>query len=104
MAQVELLPQTQQRAPGRPADACIMVIFGAAGDLTRRKLIPALYNLAKAELLSHEFAVLGVAHNPMSDDDFRKKLSDEIKEYAGSAVDQGIWKWFDQRLCYITGD
>ena len=41
-----------------------MVIFGAAGDLTRRKLIPALYNLAKAQLLSREFAIVGVAHSP----------------------------------------
>jgi glucose-6-phosphate 1-dehydrogenase len=45
-----------------------MVIFGGAGDLTRRKLIPALYNLAKADLLSRELAILGIAHSPMSDD------------------------------------
>jgi len=103
MAQAEVLSKPQ-RPPGRVADPCIMVIFGAAGDLTRRKLIPALYNLAKAQLLSHEFAILGVAHSPMSDDDFRKKLGDEIKEYAGNDVDQDIWKWFDERLHYVTGD
>ena len=78
MAQVETPPQTQQRAPGRPADPCIMVIFGAAGDLTRRKLIPALYNLAKAQLLSREFAIVGVSHNRMSDAEFRDKLADDI--------------------------
>ena len=46
---------------GRCGDSCVMVIFGAAGDLTRRKLIPSLYNLAKHKLLSREFAVIGVA-------------------------------------------
>ena len=103
MAQAEVLPRTQ-RVSGRPADPCIMVIFGAAGDLTQRKLIPALYNLAKAELLSREFAILGLAHNPMSDDDFRKKLADDIRHYAGNEIDQEIWDWFNSRLYYLTGD
>jgi glucose-6-phosphate 1-dehydrogenase len=81
-----------------------MVIFGAAGDLTRRKLIPALYNLAKAELLSREFAILGVAHNPMSDDDFRNKLSEDVKKYAGQDIDSNLWEWFTSRLYYMQGD
>jgi glucose-6-phosphate 1-dehydrogenase len=104
MAQVELLPQTQQRAPGRPGDPCIMVIFGAAGDLTRRKLVPALYNLAKAQLLSREFAILGISHNKMSDEQFRDKLSDDIKHYAGSDIDSDIWEWFTRRLYYTTAE
>src|SRR5438874_1782394 len=103
MAQAEVLTKPQ-RPPGRVADPCIMVIFGAAGDLTRRKLVPALYNLAKAELLSREFAILGVAHSPMSDDDFRKKLADDIRQYAGSDIDREIWEWFNRRLYYMTGD
>src|SRR3954464_14706410 len=103
MAQAEVLSKPQ-RPPGRVADPCIMVIFGAAGDLTRRKLVPALYNLAKAELLSREFAILGVAHNQMSDDDFRKKLADDIKQYAGSDIDRNIWEWFNRRLYYMTAD
>jgi glucose-6-phosphate 1-dehydrogenase len=104
MAQVETLPQTQQRTPGRPADPCIMVIFGAAGDLTRRKLIPALYNLAKAQLLSREFAIVGVSHNKMSDDEFRKKLADDIHQYAGDGVDSDIWEWFTRRLYYVAAE
>ncbi len=103
MAEAEVLPRIQ-RTPGRPADPCIMVIFGAAGDLTRRKLIPALYNLAKAELLSREFAIVGIAHSPMSTEDFRKKLADDIRHYAGSEVDPGIWEWFTSRLYYITAE
>ncbi|HEY7351639.1 MAG TPA: glucose-6-phosphate dehydrogenase [Terriglobales bacterium] len=104
MAQAELLPQTQQRTPGRPADPCIMVIFGAAGDLTCRKLIPALYNLAKAQLLSREFAILGVSHNNMSDEEFRKKLGDDIKHYAGDDIDSDVWEWLTQRLYYKTAE
>jgi len=81
-----------------------MVIFGAAGDLTRRKLVPALYNLAKAQLLSREFAIVGISHNPMSDEDFRKKVSDDIRHYAGSDLDPGLAEWFDRRMYYLTAD
>jgi glucose-6-phosphate 1-dehydrogenase len=104
MAQADVLPRTQQRSPGRPADPCIMVIFGAAGDLTRRKLIPALYNLAKAQLLSREFAILGVAHSPMSTEDFRNKLSEDIRHYTGSDIDSDIWEWFTRRLYYVSAE
>ena len=81
-----------------------MVIFGASGDLTRRKLIPALYNLAKNELLSREFAVIGVARAPMSTEDFRKKVSEDIKQFATGKVDPDIWEWFVRRMYYLSGD
>jgi glucose-6-phosphate 1-dehydrogenase len=102
MAQAEMLPLTQRG--GRVADPCTMVIFGAAGDLTKRKLIPALYNLAKADLLAEEFAIIGVAHNPMSNEEFTKKIVQDIKDYAGKDVDQKICDWFAQRLSYVTAD
>ncbi|MBO0911190.1 MAG: glucose-6-phosphate dehydrogenase, partial [Acidobacteria bacterium] len=104
MAQVELLPQARQRTPGRPGDACIMVIFGAAGDLTRRKLVPALYNLAKAQLLSREFAMVGISHTPLSDEDFRKKVVDDIRHYAGNDADSDLVEWFDRRIYYLSAD
>jgi glucose-6-phosphate 1-dehydrogenase len=53
-------------APEQPGDPCVMVIFGASGDLTKRKLIPALYNLTRENLLSKEFAVVGCARREMS--------------------------------------
>ena len=56
-----------------------MVIFGAAGDLTKRKLIPALYNLKHSKLLSDQFAVLGIARAEMSDEEFRAHLRDDMK-------------------------
>jgi len=86
MALTEAQPATTGQPIGRPGDPCVMVIFGAAGDLTRRKLIPALYNLAKYQLLSREFAVVGIARSGMSTEDFRKKISEEIKEFATTAL------------------
>ena len=81
------MPAPHSDDRGKPADPCVMVIFGAAGDLTQRKLIPALYNLAKAELLPREFAIVGLARGAMSTEDFRKKVSDDIQHYAGKDVD-----------------
>src|SRR5206468_8193415 len=62
------------------------------------------YNLTKAQLLSREFAIVGVAHNAMSTDDFRKKLSEDIRRYAGSEIDPDIWEWFTRRIYYVTAE
>ena len=61
MVQIAEQPTAATPRIGKQGDPCVMVIFGAAGDLTARKLIPALYNLARAGLLSRNFAVVGVA-------------------------------------------
>src|SRR2546422_408117 len=71
---------------------CIMVIFGAAGDLTKRKLIPALYNLKKGDLLSDNFAVIGVARAELNDEEFRRRLRDDMKHFATDKVDEKVWK------------
>jgi len=89
---------------GRPGDPCVMVIFGAAGDLTRRKLIPALYNLATEQLLSREFAIVGVARTQMSTEEFRSKISQDIKQYATGPVDSDLWEWFVRRIHYLPAD
>jgi glucose-6-phosphate 1-dehydrogenase len=81
-----------------------MVIFGAAGDLTQRKLLPALYNLAKYQLLSREFAVIGVARNPMTTEEFRKKIGEDLKQFATSALEPDLTEWFLRRMYYITGE
>src|SRR5262244_3665259 len=101
------LAESLKAAPpriGKQGDPCVMVIFGAAGDLTGRLLVPALYNLARAGLLSREFAVLGVARAQYSDEDFRKKVYDYIKEYCGDCVDNDLWEWFQQRFYYLPGN
>ncbi|PYL52326.1 MAG: glucose-6-phosphate dehydrogenase, partial [Verrucomicrobia bacterium] len=83
---------------------CIMVIFGAAGDLTKRKLIPALYNLKKGDLLSDSFAVIGVARAELNDEEFRQRLRDDMKEFATDKVDEKVWQWLEERLYYLSGD
>jgi glucose-6-phosphate 1-dehydrogenase len=104
MAQTEVTPVAQQPRVGKVGDACAMVIFGAAGDLTQRKLIPALYNLAKSQVLSREFAIVGVARAQMSTDDFRNKLSQDIKQFATEPVDADLWEWFVRRMYYLSGN
>src|SRR5438309_2624052 len=83
---------------------CIMVIFGAAGDLTKRKLIPALYNLKEGDLLSDSFAVIGVARAELNDEEFRQRLRDDMKEFATNKVDEKVWTWLEERLYYLSGD
>jgi len=91
-------------ALGEPAGPCAMVIFGAGGDLTKRKLIPAVYNLAKEKLLPDHFAIVGVSLEKYSTEDFRKRLSDEVREYASGDIDQNAWEWFTNRIYYTSGD
>ena len=92
------------QAQGRPGDPCVFVIFGATGDLTKRLLMPALYNLRDNQLLPDKFAIVGVSNLELSSDDYRKQLGAEIREFATTKVSDDIWKWFDQRLSYMSGD
>src|SRR5262249_12961947 len=89
---------------GKPPGPCAMVIFGASGDLTKRKLIPALYNLAKEKLLPKDFAVIGFASSEMATESYREKASQDLRDYAASQVDGAFWDWFKPRLYYIAGD
>jgi len=95
---------TSEQKSGRPADPCVMVIFGASGDLTKRKLIPALYNLAKDNLLSKEFALVGFARNELTSEEFREKIGEEISQFATTNVDPDLWHWFSRRIYYVSGD
>ncbi|MCC7126984.1 MAG: glucose-6-phosphate dehydrogenase [Acidobacteria bacterium] len=77
-----------------------MVIFGATGDLAARKLLPALYNLATRDLLPDAFTVVGVGRKPMSDDEYRQKVREDVSEHAATPVDDKCWAWFVERLVY----
>jgi len=81
-----------------------MVIFGATGDLTKRKLIPALCNLAGDNLLSKQFAIVGFAGNDLTTESFRKTLADEIPNYSQTIIDPKIWAWLSERIYYVKGD
>jgi glucose-6-phosphate 1-dehydrogenase len=104
MAQIETQPAAATPRVGRVADPCAMVIFGVSGDLTRRKLIPALYNLASQQLLSREFAVIGVGRTPMTTEEARKKYSEDFKQFITGGLDPDLWDWFVRRLHYVSGD
>src|ERR1700732_2340833 len=86
---------------GKSAGACAMVLFGAAGDLTKRKLIPALFNLVKANLLPRDFAVLGVSVDDLTLEQFRTQVTGFLP-----AGDRGTEasEWFTQRLYYQRGE
>lgn len=88
----------------KTADPCVMVIFGATGDLTKRKLFPALYNLAKDGHMPDNFAIVGVGRQEMLSEDFRTAMVENLKEFAGSRGDDGQIEWFCSRTYYTGGD
>jgi glucose-6-phosphate 1-dehydrogenase len=88
----------------RPGDPCTIVIFGASGDLTKRKLLPALYNLRALKLLPQNFAVVGVAVSESTDELYRERITADIKEFATRPVDPAEWDDFAKRTYYIQGD
>src|SRR3989440_1845308 len=86
----------------RTADPCTVIIFGATGDLTKRKLVPALYRLVQERLVPGEFAVVGAARSEMSHDDFRGKMKEAIAQFSeAKRVDDEIWDSFAQGLYYL---
>jgi glucose-6-phosphate 1-dehydrogenase len=88
----------------RSCNSCVMVIFGATGDLTQRKLLPALYNLARAGLLSSRFAIIGASVEPLGPDAFRDLMLEAIRVYATDELDASVLRWFEQRIHYVSGD
>jgi glucose-6-phosphate 1-dehydrogenase len=89
----------------RTAGPCIIVIFGASGDLTKRKLMPALYRLVQQRLLPAEFAIVGLARTEMTSEEFRTRMREAITEFSpDESVDEAVWNSFAQSLYYITGD
>lgn len=91
--------------PGhKTGDSCVMVIFGATGDLTKRKLLPSLYNLAKAKLLSRKFALIGAAFDDLDSEAFRRQMAKDIHEFALAEVEDEVWQWLEKRIYYVQGD
>jgi glucose-6-phosphate 1-dehydrogenase len=93
-------PSSRKRKP----DPCSFVIFGATGDLTHRLVMPALYNLAAADLLPEKFCVVGVARNGMSNDDMRESLLKGLKQYKTRPVDDAIAKRLLECVTSIEAD
>src|SRR5215469_7985149 len=83
---------------------CTIVIFGATGDLTHRKLLPALYNLAADGELPPAVTVIGFARRPKNDDDFRREMEDAVKKFSRQPLRDEIWKTFSQSIFYHQSD
>src|SRR5438067_1479923 len=87
--------------PARQPDSCALVLFGATGDLTRRKLVPALYSLATQGLLPESFCIVAFARRPKDDAAFREDVRQAIREFATSLpVDGEVWERFASRVFY----
>jgi glucose-6-phosphate 1-dehydrogenase len=87
-----------------PAGPCVLVIFGASGDLTKRLLIPAVYHLKRSGLLPENFAIAGVARTDQTDDAFRDGLETALKQFSSEPVDASAWNWLRSRMHYLSGD
>src|SRR5262245_25919079 len=77
----------------QPAGPCVLVIFGVAGDLTRRLLMPALYHLRRARLLPEAFAIVGVARAEKDEETFREDLGASLRQAEGTGFMQDDWQW-----------
>jgi len=94
-------PLEEPGVSSRIIDPCILIIFGATGDLTARKLFPAIYNLAREGALPSQFAVVGFARREKSHDQFRQEMKDAINQHSRvKPVDESIWKDFEQQIFY----
>jgi glucose-6-phosphate 1-dehydrogenase len=91
-----------EQAP--PAHPNVMIIFGAGGDLTSRKLIPALFHLCHDRLLPDSFAVLGLDRLELTDEGFREHLVAQARDHLGSNFDEGVWDRLAQRIHYMSGN
>ena len=79
---------------------CAVVIFGATGDLTHRKLVPALYNIAADGELPPAVAVVGFARRPKTDDEFRQEMEEATRKFSRQTVRDEIWDGFAKSLFY----
>ena len=93
------------------APPCAMVIFGAAGDLTKRLVVPALYNLVNAGRLPNEFQLIGFDLASKTTEEWRTGLTETMQEFVGADgefvvdhIDQTAWQWLSERMSYLQGD
>jgi glucose-6-phosphate 1-dehydrogenase len=99
-------PATEQTTAGtsRPAGPCAMVIFGGTGDLTGRKLFPALYNLVQAKLLTADFAIVGVGRNDYTTEQYRQQMGEKLDSFATGKLDPKLRAWMLERVFYVCGE
>jgi glucose-6-phosphate 1-dehydrogenase len=96
--------ETTESRRDRPGDPCALVIFGATGDLAKRKLLPALYNLDQSDLLPEDFAVVGIGRETLSLPAFRERMAQALTEFATDRVDPALRDRLVSRLYYAAGE
>ena len=99
-----MTPQHLSSETAPPAPPNVMIIFGAGGDLTQRKLIPALFHLFNGGLLPDTFAVVGLDRLALDDASFRDNLAEEVRQHLGAAWNQATWERLCERLHYMQGN
>jgi glucose-6-phosphate 1-dehydrogenase len=104
--------ESPPRRQARPTDPCTIVIFGASGDLTKRLVMPALYNLSRTKVLPEKFALIGVARAEETAESWRDHLHETLKSFVGNPatefdvdhIDEAVWKRLAAGMSYIRGD
>jgi glucose-6-phosphate 1-dehydrogenase len=104
--------ESPPRRQSSPADPCAMVIFGAGGDLTKRLVVPALYNLSRTKVLPEKFALIGADLAEGSAESWRDHLYDMLKSFVGNAaaefdvdrIDEAAWRRVAEKMSYVQGD
>ncbi|HEX4793261.1 MAG TPA: glucose-6-phosphate dehydrogenase [Humisphaera sp.] len=87
------------------ASPCAIVIFGASGDLAKRKLIPAVYEMMRENFLPEKFVLVGYARSPMTDEQYRTECRDAVQKFARTKpVDLELWKKIESNISYVQGD
>jgi len=108
----EPIAELPPRRAAPPADPCAMVLFGAGGDLTKRLVVPALYNLARTGVLPEQFALIGVDVAAGNTDSWRENLYGMLQSFVGNAtasfaidrIDEAAWQRLARSMCYLQGD
>ena len=101
MSETTTNPLEEPGVSSRFIEPCILVIFGATGDLTARKLIPAIYNLAREGQLPAQFACVGFARREKTNEQFREEMKEAVKNFSRvKPIDEALWKNFEQNLYY----
>lgn len=103
MSEAQRHPFLQGLSKHRGTPPTVIVIFGASGDLTARKLIPAIYNLAFDNLLPSDFFLIGYGRKPIPDDEFRQVATDAVKEFSRRELNQDVWDHVVANTSYVAG-
>jgi glucose-6-phosphate 1-dehydrogenase len=102
------MPEEEKRSSsiyGTTADPCTVILFGASGDLAKRKVIPAMYDLAQHDSLGERYTIVGFARTPMTDESFRTTIGEAAKTISEvGPIDPAKWKDFSSNLYYSAGE